>query len=477
MIVARLSAGELRAVERLGEKVQLAGGLRDGRLSADAIARGLDCLARFAEKLRGVQPEAVRVVGTAALRSARNRRDFIEPAEALLGHPIQIIAGREEARLIYLGVAHSLAENGQRRLVIDIGGGSTEVIVGQGFEPLLTESLHMGCVNYTQRFFPDGQIPLAAFQTAYYAAWLEVLNISEATGRAGWLQAVGSSGTLQALEEVLLANGWSDRGITRDGLEQLRKLVLRAGDVRALDIKGLRPDRRPVLPAGLAIVTALFDTLKIDHMAVAQGALREGVLWDLLGRLGDQDVRSRTVDALIQRYEVDVAEASRVEAIALRLLEQVEDEWELDDPALGRLLGWAARLHALGLIISHSQFHKHGAYILKHADLPGFSRDEQLALAVLVRNHRRKFDADAFSGLPADQARRLKRLCLLLRISVVLRHTQPADDVPDVRIEVKEKRLQLAFPEGWLQAHPLTAQEFAEEEQYLRPSGVKLVVR
>ena len=281
MIVARLSAGELRAVERLGEKVQLAGGLRDGRLSADAIARGLDCLARFAEKLRGVQPEAVRVVGTAALRSARNRRDFIEPAEALLGHPIQIIAGREEARLIYLGVAHSLAENGQRRLVVDIGGGSTEVIVGQGFEPLLTESLHMGCVNYTQRFFPDGQIPLAAFQAAYYAAWLEVLNISEATGRAGWLQAVGSSGTLQALEEVLLANGWSDRGITRDGLEQLRKLVLRAGDVRALDIKGLRPDRRPVLPAGLAIVTALFDTLKIDHMAVAQGALREGVLWDL----------------------------------------------------------------------------------------------------------------------------------------------------------------------------------------------------
>ncbi len=477
MIVARQSAGELKAVERLGEKVRLAAEMQDGRLHPDAIARGLDCLARFAQKLRGLEPQAVRVVGTNALRVAKNRRDFLGPAEELLGYPIDIVAGREEARLVYLGVAHSLPDDGQPRLVMDIGGGSTEFIVGRGFEPLLTESLHMGGIAYSDLYFPGGEISEVAFARAYNTARLEILNIYDALARQGWKQAIGSSGTLQAVEEMCIENGFAREGISREGIEQFKRQVLRCRHVRELDFKGLKPDRRAVLPAGLAIIAAMFDTLKLDVMHVAQGALREGALYDLLGRLEHEDVRERTVAALMQRYEVDARDAARVEGIASALLEQVAASWGLDDDDAARLLNWGARLHAVGLVISHSQFHKHGAYLLRHSDLPGFSRGDQAAVAALVRSHRRKLDSDDFNAWPAVEAQRLQRLCLLLRMAVLLKHTQMVDDLPEVVLQVKEHRVTLRFPEGWLAEHPLTAQEFAQEEAYLKAVGYKLQIR
>ena len=393
MVVARVEHGEARPVEKLADNVQLAAGLEDGYLDDHSIARGLECLARFRQALEMLKPDAVRVIGTNSLRVAKNARRFRHGAEAILGHPLEIISGREEARLVYLGVAHTLA-NDSSRLVVDIGGGSTEFIIGERFEARLLESLHMGCVSYGERYFPGGKITAKGFEQAYLSAYAEVLNIRRDFRNVGWQDAVGSSGTLRAIESVIVANGWAETGISRENLARLRDLVSRHKSVDALSrIAGLSERRRSVFPSGVAITLAFFEALDIDGMRTSAGALREGIIYDTIGRLRHEDVRERSVGALMQRYGVDPQNAAKVEETARYLFEGVRDSWALGEDDLEHLV-WGCRLHEIGLAISHSGFHKHGQYLVENSDLPGFSKTEQIELALLVRAHRQKFPVD-----------------------------------------------------------------------------------
>ena len=476
LLVAAVNHGEMRPLEVRGEKVQLAAGLRKGLLDGAAIARGLETLARFRQVLDTLTPDTVRVVGTNTLRAAKNARAFIGPAQAILGHPIEVVSGREEARLVYLGVAHSEADDDHARLVVDIGGGSTELIIGERFETRVLESLHMGCVGYQQRFFPTGAITAARFDGAYRAAYLEVLAVREDFRARGWGDCVGSSGTHIAIAEVLRAQGWSRGEITRGGLQQLRRALINCGHVDALGaIAGLKPARYSVFAAGVAIACAVFEALDIATMHASSGALREGVIYDLIGRLQHEDVRERTVNALFNRSGLPELHARRVQEVADDLFNRLRNDWKLR-PEHRELLRWAAQLHEIGLTISHSQFHKHGQYIIQNADLPGFSRDQQTVLATLVRGHRRKFPGNLLASFSSADRLTLTRLCLLLRLAVAFKYVAPLDGLPNLDIHATERGYRLDFPAGWLQEHPLTQAELCEEQAYLAQAGFNIEV-
>lgn len=476
LMVARSVQGEIRTLERLGEKVQLAAGLdSDGNLTEAAQQRALDCLSLFAPFLTGIHPDNIRIVGTNALRAAHNSREFLDRAEQVLGHPLEIISGREEARLIYMGAAHSLATPQGRRLVADIGGGSTEFIIGEGFEPKALESLHMGCVAYSKRFFPDGQITAKRYQQAVLAAKNELLNIVKPYQKLGWQQTVGTSGTIKACAAVLQQNGWSDGPITREALARLSKALLKFKDLDSVQLDGLRPDRAKVFPAGIAILQAIFELLDIDEMTFTDGALREGVLFDLQGRFSDQDIREQTVSALCERYHADPAQSEMVCRTALQLFDQVKGPWQLHHEELRQILRWAAQLHEIGLAISHSQFHKHGAYLLQHSDLAGFSRQEQSMLAVLVRSHRRKFPRAEFRAQPQALEQPLIRMAVVLRLAVQLNHSRPDEANLQARLEVEDDTIRLSFPDGWLDENPLTSADLETEQHYLANQGLTLI--
>ena len=477
MVVARQVHGEIQLLDGLSEKVQLGAGLdKDNRLDEETLARALECLGRFAQRIAGIPRGSVRVVGTNTLRQARNAREFIDRAEAVLGHDIEIVAGREEARLIYLGVAHTLADDAGQRLVVDIGGGSTELIIGERFEPSETESLHMGCVSFARRFFADGTVTEKAFDRAVTAARQEVLSIHANYRRIGWQQSVGASGTIKAISQVCVDHGWCDSGITLEGLKKARKRVIKAGSFDKLDLKGLRDDRKPIFPSGLAILYGIFEQLGIEQMEVSSGALREGLLYDLLGRFSHEDVRERSIQSLMQRHHVEPSQAQRVAETASSLFSQVAGDWQLDNEEMADTLRWGALLHELGLAVSHSQFHKHGAYLITNSDLPGFSRQEQEAVAVLVRGHRRKIPVSALEELPADEREPLLRLCLVLRIAARLHHARCDEATPAMKLKAEGNTLALAFPEGWLDEHPLTLADLEQEQEYFQAAGCELTL-
>jgi len=467
--VARVSGDQLYPLDSLKETVRLAGGLGDDKqLDEAAQERALACLHRFGERLRGLSPEAVRCIGTSTLRIARNADAFIARAEIALGHPIEVVAGREEARLIYLGVAHSLTASPDKRLVVDIGGGSTELIIGHGLKPHERESLHMGCVNFSQRFFAAGVIDKAALKAAEVAARLEVERIAREFSKANWQQAIGSSGTARALREILEQNGWSASGITADGLAQLRTQFIKAGHVDALQLAGLRNDRRPVIAGGFAIMAGVFAELGIEQMAVAETAMREGILYDLLGRFHEQDMREATVDEFMRRYHIDVQQAARVTRVAQKLLAACGGGDENDE----RFLDWAARLHEIGLSVSHGGYHRHAGYILENADMPGFSRTDQARLALLARAQRgalTKLPAFASGTVPDSD----RLLVWLLRQAVILCRSRADPRLPDVNVEASGKRLRLSLPEGWLERRPLTHRALEEEIGHWQAIGMK----
>ncbi len=477
MVIAKYYQGELRPIARIGDKVQLAAGMSAGMLAEDAIVRGLACLQRLQQRLEAWPQLSLRVVATNAVRAAKNARDFIAPAEAILGCSIETIAGREEARLMYLGVAHSLADDAEQRLVIDIGGGSTEVVLGQRFQSLLTESLHMGCVSYLQ-YFPEGKITREGFQEAYNAAYRELLKVrGQYLGR--WQKCIGASGTLLAIEQVLIQYDFSKSGIDHENLVPLLEMLLTYEHLDEVSFQGLKEDRRQVFASGLAITMALFDALNIQRMSLSDGALREGVLYDQLGRSEQADVREHSVQALERRYDVDTSRAKAVEEFALNMFDKVAAGWALQAHPDRRLLVWAARLHEIGLAVSHSHFHKHGEYLIRHADLAGFSRGEQQGLALLVRAHRRKFPAAIYAKLdwPADSKRRLRCVAVILRLTVLLKHLDPVEVLPQFGVEpVGDDGLRLTFPDGWLANKPLTAAELAQESDSLAAIGFGLRV-
>jgi len=471
LLVALESNGRLQVVDRIKEMVRLADGLgEDKMLRAEVVERALDCLVRFGQRLRGLAREDIRVVGTNTLRRATNAATFLREAEQILGAKVEIISGREEARLIYLGVSHALEDTADRRLVVDIGGGSTEVILGRQFHAERMESLYMGCVSVTQQCFGNGRLRPQAFKAAVDVARQELEPLTQAYREAGWDTAIGASGTILAVQDVLTQMKADTSVITLQGLKSIRKALLDARTIDRLSLPGLPSERAPVFPGGVAILYGIFESLGIQEMQVSSGALREGLIYDLLGRVRDQDVRESTVQGLALRYHVDQAHARRVRETAITLLAQVARPWGLTAPNEALLLNWAADLHEIGMDIAHSQYHRHGGYLLANMDMPGFSRSDQQDLAQLVRCHRRKLPAD--EGL----SERIVRLAILLRISVVLHRSRTNEFLPHVDVTVEDDDIQLDFPDRWLGRHPLTKLDLAQEAQYLKAIGYSLKV-
>lgn len=474
MVIARREVdGSMVVIDRLKEMVRLAAGLDEQRrLDAAARERALDCLRQFGQRLRELPRSNVRVVGTNTLRAARNADEFIDAAEAVLDHPVEVVSGMEEARLIYTGVTHSLAQEG-RRLVIDIGGGSTEFIIGDGPEPLHKSSLPMGCVSLSRRHFADGQITRKAFEQAELAAAVELEPIAATLRELGWSAAIGASGTIKAVASTIHEMGWERDTITGKGLKRLRKSLIDAGHVDKIALSGLKAERHAVFPGGVAVLRAAFDGLGIDQMRVSDGAMREGMLLDLPGRIQHADARDGAVRRLAERFHADPAQARRVRRTVEYLYEQARTGWALDDE--GRwLLRWAAELHEIGLDIAHSSYHKHGAYIVANTDLAGFAREQQLELATLVRCHRRKLVPDSFD---AEGQQRLARLIVLLRLAVLLHRNRSPEPLPELSLEVAEGKLKLRFPGTDIAAHPLTGADLEREAGYLANADFALKYR
>lgn len=477
MVVARHSHGQLIILDRLREMVRLGAGLDEqGRLTREATEPALACLERFGQRLHDMKAESVRVVGTNTLRRARRKGAFLDRARAALGHPIEIISGIEEARLIYLGVAHTMPSEPGRRLVVDIGGGSTEVIIGEAMHAKKLESLYMGCVGMSARYFNDGGITDKRIKRARLAARLELEPVRTNFRNYGWDQAVGSSGTIRSVGDVVRARNNGDGAITPAAVESLIEQAVKAGDVSKLRLPGLSEERLPVFAGGLAILAEILDAFDIKSMRVADGALREGLLYDLVGRFTDEDARVRSVRAMQARYHVDAAQAERVEASALDFLRQTTGEWQLDEPFAELVLSWAARLHEIGLDVSHSHYHKHGAYLLEHADMPGFPQDEQRILAAVVGAHRRKVSVQSLQDLTPPWHIKAEYLIVLLRLAVLLHRGRSATALSKLELNAKGRSLEIVFPKGWLDAHPLTATDLENEIEYLKAGNFRLRV-
>lgn len=472
--VGRIVNNQIYALDGLKEPVRLAAGLSPGKLlDADAQQRGIVALQRFNERLRGFAPEAVRAVATNTLRVAKNSSAFLVKAEAALGVPIEVIAGREEARLIYVGVAHTLPDPHRQQLVVDIGGGSTEFIIGKSFEPIQLESLYMGCVHYSLEYFPQGRIDKHGLREAEMAARRELQTIVHAYRETGWEEAVGSSGSAKALAEILEQNGFSDSGITREGLDRLRAALLRAGSLDRLQLAGLRGDRLPVLLGGFSIMSAVFKEFGLERMVFSEGALRLGVLYDLLGRYHHHDLRDATVALFVTRYGIDRKQAEEVGATACFLLSRLLPETKAPEHPDRRFLQWAAMLHEIGISVAHSSYHKHSAYILANADMPGFSRMDQGRLARVVLAHRGKLER--VGAIDPDSRDWLLIVCL--RLAAVIHRARDGRGIPPIDIEPAGRDFVVSAQDGWLKKLPLTASAIEEEQRQWQSVGRKLLLR
>ena len=474
MVVAREEQHALTVIDRERDMVRLAAGLDERNLLTPAACeRAIGCLARFGERLRGLKPDNVRVVGTNALRRAKNSRQFIAQAEQALGFSIEIISGVEEARLVYIGAAQSLQGDRGRRLVIDIGGGSTELIVADRNEPVFLESLYMGCVSSSEKFFPDGHIDRQRMKRAILNAHLELEpHVATLRGLAAE-DVIGTSGTARAINTVLRENRLSETGITRKGLRKLVKMVVRAGHSEQLELAGLSVERQPVFAGGVAVMMAIFKALDLDFMRVSDGSLREGVLHDLIGRVLYEDRRAITVLEMMKRHHVDMEHGSRVRETTLMLFDQVSQAGLLERER--RLLGWAAQLHEIGLMIAHNQHHRHGGYLLQHMDLPGFSRQEQGALSIMVRLHRRKYHPTLIEDSAYVRSDALGLMPRLLRLGVVFNRGRTPIELPGVRVMLDSPQsMTLEIDASWLDNHPLTAADLTQEAELLEAAGYAL---
>ncbi len=476
MIVCSLTNGKLQTLDRIKEMVRLASGLdKHNHLDAKTQERALGCLERFGQRIRNFPPESVRIVGTSALRIAKNSQQFLDKAEKALNHPIHIISGIEEARLIYQGVAHSLGSKANLRLVMDIGGGSTEYIIGSGDTPQVKESTPMGCVLVSNAFFKDGKLSKSAFTQATLFAEQQLEPLQKQFHRRNWDEAIGASGSLRSIDKVLKAKNWSNNGITREGLELLVAHINQCTHVDELNLPDLDPERLPVFPGGLAIIYATFKSLGIEQMTVSDGALREGLIYDLLGRLYDHDIRSATVQTLAQRYHTDTEHASRIKQTIHFVLNQLEEGYfGPNQEHAEQFLNWAADLHEIGQDIAHSHYHKHSAYIIENGDFSGFSRQDQILLSTIVKAHRRKFSRSAFNELPFPWNVDAPNLTVILRLSVLLHRNRQEYALPDFKIKLIKSKITLEFPDNWLAQAPLTHADLIQETEHLKTAGFKL---
>lgn len=475
MVISQYQHGEFIVLDRQREVVRLAGGLdRRNHLDQETSARALLCLERFGQLLRDIPANNVRAVGTNALRRLQAKSGFMTQAERALGHSIEIIAGREEARLVYLGVSKWAAYEDEARLVIDIGGGSTEIIAGKGDVAHCRESLEVGCVVLSNQIFADGTLTEKRFDKAKLVAKLAIQPVVSQFRLQGWSQAIGCSGTMKAIANVLIANGWSKDGLHSDGLNQLLAQAIEAGHIDNLKLVGLTRDRTPVFAGGLSIILALFELFEIKEMSVSDIALREGVLYDLVGRDAPQDVRDTTVNAMLLKWNVDAVHGERVQDTALKMYRQVASVWDIQDHLFEDILGWSAQLHEVGLSVSHDGYNKHGAYLVGKADMAGFARRDQLLLAALISGHRRKFPQGLFEDLPSTLVTPAKRIAVILRLAVLIHRGRVSHGGDEVSIEVDGRNISLRFAEGWLDQNPLTEADLKQEYSWLKQIGLKL---
>ncbi len=474
LVVARYDKGTPRVIDRVRESVRLAAGVdEDGNLDPLYLERAMDCLARFGQRIAGIPATRVRAIATNAVRRLADPEGFLTHAEQALGQPVEVVSGREEGRLIFLGVSHGLPRSRQRRLVIDVGGGSTEFIIGRELEPLQTESVQVGCVASTLRFFPDGVLTRERWQRAQAEIGLQLQQFAADYRETGWSETVGSSGTAKAIGLIVQSLKLSDDGVRPEHLAALRDRLLDIGRIDDIDLPGLSPERRPIIAGGVAVFEAAFRELRIRSMQMSEIAMREGVLWDLLGRSSDRDPRIASIRSLATRYAVDAAQAARVEDSAMVLFTQADAHWHFA-PGEREWLMWASRVHEIGLAIAHSQHHAHAGYILRNADLAGFTRQEQELLAAIVQNHRRKVDSGLINALPRRYRLLARRLTALLRLAVLLRRSRREQKLPSIRLVAHEDRLELHLPATWLKRHPLTATDLDREHPFMSELGIGL---
>ncbi len=475
MIIARLRPDGLVILDRLREMVRLGAGLREGScLDPAASERALGCLHCFRERLSALNPQSVRAVGTSALREAGNAREFLLRAERVLGHPIHVISGTEEARLIYAGVAYSLPPRAGRRLVVDIGGGSTEFILGRGFETCELASTGAGCVALTERYFAAGSLNTGAFA----AARLEVLRRLEPLAvrlvRIGWDEAIGASGGIRSVASVAERLGGTPGGIDKATFEVIQRRLVEAKQIGEVHLPGLAARHRPIFAGSVVILAAVFELFGLERMQIADGALREGLLLDLVGRLDKEDLREASVRQMALRFHTDVAQGARVANTAAVVHAALGKEWTGAEREDMRFLDWAARLHELGLAVAHSGYHRHGAYLVENADMPGFSREEQRWLAWLIRAQRKPYPDTDFQVRARSWYCSSRRLAIILRLAVLLNRSRTGDGHLDLKARADGNQIHLLFSPGWLSAHPLSAADLAREKQFLLQAGFSL---
>ncbi|MCU9925197.1 exopolyphosphatase [Aeromonas caviae] len=475
MVIARLTEGRMQIIDRIKERVRLAEGMDEQRrMSPEAMARGLDCLALFAERLTNIKPDQIRIAGTYTLRRASNARDFVREAAKVLNHPIEIISGQEEARLIYQGVAHTQHIEGQV-LVVDIGGGSTELIIGEGFEHKALTSRKMGCVSFTQSFFGNGKLGEKAFNAAVLEAQHQLAPIINQYRKLGWQSCLGSSGSIRTVRDVLQGEEWTDGAITLAGLERLKEEMLKHKRVDQLKLAGLTEERQGVFAAAVAILLGLFTSLPIERMEYSDGALREGLLYEFEERLQHHDIRERTALALSTHYRIDKRQATRVERSVLSLFDALSGPWEMPEEPYRAILGWAARLHEIGLAINYSGIHKHSAYILQNTDLPGFNQDDQALLAALVRFHRKGLKLSELPALPNHDEQTVLRCIRILRLAVAAHHRRQDNLLPEWNVQAAGDQLVVTLPLDWCDENKLLMQNLEKEHRYCHEHGWPLL--
>jgi len=476
MIVCKLEKGKLRTIDRLKEMVRLASGLDSHKnLKIETQNKALECLERFGQRIRNFPPGSVRIVGTNTLRTAKNSAEFIRKAEKALGHPIDVISGIEEARLIYQGVANSLGSNANSRFVMDIGGGSTEYIIGINDIAQTKESLRMGCVTVSNKFFKNGVISKKAFKKATLYVQQKLDPYQRQFSSQHWDEAIGASGSLRCIDKVLTASGWSNNGITREGLNKLLAYILKRKNVEDLKLAELSDERLPVFLGGVAIIYATFKELNIEQMTVSDGALREGLVHDLLGRIYNDDIRSQTVNTIAEHYHTDKDHAARVQQTVDYILNQLDSSCCTENSkTITQLLSWAVSLHEIGRNIAHSGYHKHSAYIIENGDFSGFSRQDQQLLSTLVLSHRKNISHIPFNKLPEPWDIDTPYLSIILRLAILLRRNRHTLVPPEFKISIQPSQINISFAGNWLANAPLTATDLKREARYLEAAGYTL---
>jgi exopolyphosphatase/guanosine-5'-triphosphate,3'-diphosphate pyrophosphatase len=477
LLVARKEFGELRVIDRIKEMVRIGGGLdEEGRLDENTQQRALSCLALFGQRLRGIPNDNIRAVGTQTFRRLKNANAFLMVAETGLGCSIDIIGGREEARLIYLGISQGVSGHEQRRLVLDIGGGSTEIVIGEGLVPLETESIQYGCVSLTRQFFSDGRLSMDRWHAAVESVMADLQELRVRYLQVGWETAIGSSGTVLAISEICRQMGWIEKDIDAAAIEQLRDKLLTFKTINDVELPGLSERRHPVLVGGLAMLSACYDVFGLDVLKTSPFALREGVLHDLLGRLENRDPREKTIQAFRTRYAVDPDQVSRVSKAALNAYQQIHDELTLA-PAHQKLLGWAADLHEVGLSVSHSHYQRHSGYLVSYSDMAGFTQQEQLFLAALIQHHRRGVSKSFTRSLPPRLHEPLRLTMFCLRLACILCRTRDNQAIPDFKLCRNDHQISVEFPDEWQRTHPLTMADLRREVEELGVIGIQFQLR